>query len=67
METEIKSIYRFRNDNYKIEISFELEDKETNENIRDVKAEDFLNILLGNQSLIDIQGFYLDEVILLKD
>lgn len=62
----MKSIYTFRNDEKKIQISFELDNKETGESIRDSLAYDFLCEMLEGKMFCyeEIRdNFYQDDVI----
>jgi len=62
----MKSVYTFRNDEKKIQISFELDNEEIADNIRDSLAYDFLCKMLEGkmfnyEELRD--NFYQDDVI----
>jgi len=62
----MKSIYTFRNDEKKICISFELDDETKEENLRDVRAEDFLaSYILKSEE--EAREFYLDDVQEIKE
>jgi len=66
----MKEVYTFRNDEKKIQISFELESKEENENLRDELAFDFLcNMLEGKMFCYEElrDNFYQDDVQEIKE
>ena len=58
----MKSIYTYKNDKKKILISFELDDKEKQESLRDNMAYDYLVDLLKIKYEEIRDDFYLDDV-----
>jgi len=65
----MKSVYTFRsNEDVKIQISFELDDKEESQSLRDVRALDYLSsyILKCGEDETN-ERFYLDDVQIIKE
>ncbi len=57
----MKSVYTYRHNDLNLQISFEIDEKEEINEIRDRVAIDFLDELLNEK--FDADDFYLDDVV----